>query len=95
MLCYLRHPGRPLRVNEPPAALISFIAEQIDVPPEAIDGSEQNRWRHAAELQERLGLRPFGTRPADYVWATAEQATGNPDGFRPLRAMPEADLLAA
>ena len=68
MLCYLRHPGRTLRVNErPPAALISFIAEQIDVPPEAIDGylaSEQNRRRHAAELQERLGLRPFGTRPA-------------------------------
>ena len=31
MLCYLRYPGRPLRINErPPAALISFVAEQID-----------------------------------------------------------------
>ena len=36
MLCYLRHPGRPLRTNErPPAALVSFVAEQIDVQPES------------------------------------------------------------
>src|SRR6516165_3890767 len=35
-LCYLRYPGRPLRINErPPAALISFVAEQIDVRPES------------------------------------------------------------
>ena len=38
MLCYLRHPGRPLKTNErPPAALVSFVAEQIDVLPEALD----------------------------------------------------------
>ena len=37
MLCYLRHPGRPLRTNErPPTALVSFVAEQVDVQPEAI-----------------------------------------------------------
>ena len=64
MLCYLRYPGRPLRINErPPAALISFVAEQIDVRPECIDDylvSAQNRRRHAAELQDRLRLRPFG-----------------------------------
>ena len=57
MLCYLRHPGRPLRTNErPPAALVSFIAEQIDVRPEAIDNylASQTRRRHAAELQDRL-----------------------------------------
>ena len=68
MLCYLRHPGRPLRADErPPASLVSFIADQIDVLPEAIEeylASEQNRRRHAAELQERLRLRPFGTRPS-------------------------------
>ena len=68
MLCYLRYPGRPLRVGErPPAALVSFVAEQIDVRPETIDDYlvfEQNRRRHAAELQDRLRLRPFGTRPA-------------------------------
>jgi len=68
MLCYLRHPGRPLRISErPPAALVSFVARQIDVRPETIDdylSSEQNRRRHAAELQNRLRLRPFGRRPA-------------------------------
>src|SRR5271169_4752038 len=68
MLCYLRYPGRSLRTNErPPAALVSFVAEQVDARPEAIDdylASEQNRRRHAAELQDRLRLRPFGTRPA-------------------------------
>ena len=68
MLCYLRYPGRPLRVGErPPAALVSFVAEQIDVRPETIDDYlvfKQNRRRHAAELQDRLRLRPFGTRPA-------------------------------
>src|SRR6516225_9393506 len=68
MLCYLRYPGRPLRINErPPAPLISFVAEQIDVRPESIDDyliSGQNRRRHAAELQDRLRLRPFGKHPA-------------------------------
>ena len=68
MLCYLRHPGRPLRANErPPPALVRFVAAQIDVLPESTVGylaSEQNRRRHAAELQDRLGFRPFGTRPA-------------------------------
>ena len=68
MLCYHRHPGRPLRTNErPPAVLVSFVAEQIDVRPEVIDdylASEQNRRRHAAELQERLRLRPFGKHAA-------------------------------
>ena len=30
MLCYLRYPGRPLRIDErPPIALISFVAEQM------------------------------------------------------------------
>ena len=68
MLCYLRHPGRPLRANErPPPALVHFVAAQIDVLPQSTVGylaSEQNRRRHAAELQDRLGFRPFGTRPA-------------------------------
>jgi Domain of unknown function (DUF4158) len=66
MLCYLRHPGRPLRTNErPPAALVSFVAEQIDAQPEAIDDylASQTRRRHAAALQDRLRLRPFG-KPA-------------------------------
>lgn len=61
MLCYLRHPGRPLKANErPPSALVSFVAGQIDAFPEAIDeylAVERNRQRHAIELQDQLGLR--------------------------------------
>src|SRR5467141_616344 len=68
MLCYLRYPGRPLKAGErPPRPLLLFIAEQIDALPEAIEdylAAERNRRRHAAELQDRLGFRPFGTRPA-------------------------------
>lgn len=68
MLCYLRHPGRALKTNErPPSALVSFVAGQIDAFPEAIDeylAVERNRQRHAIELQDQLGFRPFGARPA-------------------------------
>jgi Domain of unknown function (DUF4158) len=68
MLCYLRYPGRPLRAGErPPGPLLAFIADQIGVLPESVDEyliAERNRRCHAAELQDRLQLRPFGTRPA-------------------------------
>src|ERR1700730_13487684 len=68
MVCYLPYPGRPRKAGErPPRPLLSFIAEQIDALPEAIEdylAAERNRRRHAAELQDRLGFRPFGTRPA-------------------------------
>ena len=68
MLCYLRHPGRPMRVGEhPPSALISFVAAQIDVLPETVAGyltAERAIRRHATEWQTRLGLRPYGPRSA-------------------------------
>jgi len=68
MLCYLRYPGRPLKTGErPPGALLSFVAEQIDVLPDSFDdylAAERNRQRHAADLQDRLRLYPFGTRSA-------------------------------
>ncbi len=68
MLCYLRHPGRPLRASErPPESLLAFVAEQVGVLPSSIDeylSAERNRRCHAAELHDRLKLRPFGTRPA-------------------------------
>lgn len=68
MLGYLRHPGRPLRIGEcPPAALVAFLAEQVDVLPGCIEeylAAPRTCRRHAAEAQERLGLRPFGPRPA-------------------------------
>jgi len=68
MLCYLRHPGRTLRVGErPSAALLAFVAEQIGVFPESIDDYlvvPRNRQRHVIECQRQLGLRPFGKKAA-------------------------------
>lgn len=68
MLCYLRFPGRALRAGErPPPALLAFVAEQVEVLPDAIDdylAAERSRQRQAVERQEQLGLRPFGTRAA-------------------------------
>ena len=59
MRCYLRYPGRAMRAGErPPAALLAFVAEQIDVLPESIDkylAEERNRQRHAIECQDNLG----------------------------------------
>jgi Domain of unknown function (DUF4158) len=66
MLCLLRYPGRHLHAYERlPAALIAFVAEQIDVGADGVENpmpSEQTRRRHAAELQRRLRLRPFNAR---------------------------------
>jgi hypothetical protein len=68
MLCCLNSPGRALRAGEqPPAALIGFIAEQIGGLPQPIDEylvAERNCWRHSRECRQRLGLRPFGKRTA-------------------------------
>ncbi len=68
MRCYLRYPGRTLRVGErPPAAVLGFISAQINVFPEAIDeylATGRNQQRHAAECREQLGLRSFGKRAA-------------------------------
>ena len=64
MLCYLRHPGRPLRAGEtPPAELVSFVADQINVfSSEFEQYSEPNRQRHSVSLQGIFGLRPFEVR---------------------------------
>jgi TnpA family transposase len=68
MLCYLRFPGRALRTGErPPPALLAFVAEQVEVLPDAINdylAAERSRQRQSVECQEQLGLRPFGTRAA-------------------------------
>ena len=87
MLCYLRHPGRPLHAGErPPAALLAFVAEQIDVLPESIDdylAAERNRHRHAIEFQEQIW--------ASSVWADApprnwrQPAAAARDRGRPAR----------
>ena len=82
MLCYLGYPGRALRAGErPPAALIGFVAEQIGVLPDAIDGylaAKRNCWRHALDCQQRLGLRPFGKKTAtELAGCLSQQAIEN------------------
>ena len=59
--CLMRHLGRSWRHDEvPPAALVTFIAHQIDVPSIALreyGRRRQNRREHALEVQRHLGLR--------------------------------------
>lgn len=68
MLCYLRYPGRELRAGEqPPAQMLSFVADQIGVLPNALGSyfaADRNRLYHVAELQERLRTRSFGSNIA-------------------------------
>jgi TnpA family transposase len=91
MRCYLRYPGRPLRVGErPPAALLAFVADQIGVFPDAIDddlATERNRQRHAIECQEQLGLRYFGKRAAADVTAALLPAAMEDDRLAHLAAL--------
>lgn len=63
MLCYLRFPGRMLRQDEqPPAVLLAFVAEQLALDPVSFGDyaeRDQTRRAHIAELQTTLGYRPF------------------------------------
>ena len=75
LLVYLRHPGRVLEANEvAPAALLGYLARQLDVDPEAFAAyarRDQTRRSHLAELTAHLGLQAFD-RPAFHAmvaWA--------------------------
>jgi len=65
MLCYLRHPGRPLRAGERPSMqMVEFLADQIGVFPSALENyfaADRNRTHHITELQNALRLRSFCT----------------------------------
>jgi len=91
MLCYLRYPRRPLRINErPPAALISFVAEPRHHRLARGRRSTDHLLAHLSPLGwEHLNLT------GDYVWSRADQRTVNADGYRPLRMASEAALPAA
>src|SRR3954462_10209250 len=60
-LCLLRYPGQGLGPGEqPPAALLAFVAGQLCIGPAAVAGyarRDQTRREHATELQAALGLR--------------------------------------
>ncbi len=63
LLCYLRHPGRALEAGEtPPAELLAFIADQLDVDVAAFNRyqqRDQTRREQLAELVARFGCQTF------------------------------------
>jgi TnpA family transposase len=65
-LCVLRYPGRVLRRGEViPFPLLAFIADQIEVSPDAIAGfarRQPTRSEHLAVLRARFGFQDL-TRP--------------------------------
>jgi Domain of unknown function (DUF4158) len=63
LLCYLRYPGRALEASEtPPAELLTFIADQLDIDVAAFDRylqRDQTRREQLAELMARFGCQTF------------------------------------
>jgi hypothetical protein len=62
-LCYLRFPGQAMNLEaEPPAELLAYVAQQIQVNPNAwteYAARDETRREHAIELQSIFGYRPF------------------------------------
>ena len=87
-LCLMRHPGRAWLHDEAlPIAMIAFVAEQIDVPPEVLADygrRDQNRWEHAAEAQRHLGLHVPGREDRRAALAAALQAAEATDRGQPI-----------
>jgi Domain of unknown function (DUF4158) len=63
LLCYLRYPGRALEASEtPPAELLTFIADQLDIDVAAFDRylqRDQTRREQLAKLMARFGCQTF------------------------------------
>ncbi|MCP4029178.1 MAG: DUF4158 domain-containing protein [Sphingomonas sp.] len=59
LLLYMRWPGRVLEAGErPPGAILTFVADQIDVPATAFDDyarRDETRRAHIADLMQRFG----------------------------------------
>src|ERR1019366_5557352 len=81
-LCLLRYPGLGMGpAEQPPEAMIAFVANQLSVPAAAFADyaqRDQTRREHAVELQRYLCLRSFGLADwraclrvgTDAAWAT-------------------------
>jgi Domain of unknown function (DUF4158) len=65
-LCFLRHPGRAWTPDEVmPAAMLRFIALQIDADPADLDSyaeRDQTRREHAVEVMREYGFTAFGVK---------------------------------
>ena len=67
--------------------MVAFVAEQIDVSPEVLayyGRREQNRWEHAAEAQQHLGLHVSGREDKRAALAAALQAAEATDQGQPI-----------
>ena len=102
--CYLHYPGCALPTHaEPPAALLSFVAKQLQLEPRLWEQYAQRletRREHLAELQSWLGLTPFGKAHfVESVRRLTELARQTSRGMilaTALKAAPVAkDILAA
>ncbi len=64
LLLYMRWPGRVLEAGEkPPHAILTFVADQIDVPVTAFDDyarRDETRRAHLVDLMQRFGHSTFG-----------------------------------
>ena len=62
-LCALRYPGRLIRPGEViPQAVVSFVADQLDLDPEGLAGYAERaptRYDHLDALRDAYGLRTF------------------------------------
>ena len=87
-LCLMRHLGRSWRHDEvPPAALVTFIAHQIDVPSMALRDygrRGQNRREHALEVQRHLGLRQVDKHDLRAALGAALEAADATDHGQPI-----------
>ena len=93
-LCVLRYPGRVLRKGEVlPLHLLAFIAEQVDVPTDAIGGfarRPQTRYEHLAALRSRFGFFDLtDSTKADLKQWLAPIALKTTDGHAVLVALAE------
>ena len=84
-LCLVRYPGRVLRSDErPPPALITFVAEQIDVDPGIFSNyakRDETRREHALLLVRQLKLLTFnGLHFREIVRWLIPVALENPKG---------------
>ena len=85
-LCFLRSPdARGRRRRTMPAAMLRFIAQQVDAEPADLSGyaaRDQTRREHAIEVMSDYGFTTFGV--GDYrnlsAWLTA-QARGTDNGL--------------
>ena len=87
-LCLMSHPGRAWRHGETlPAPFVTFVAEQVAVPSNALADYMQRdttRREHATEAQRHLGLHPANRQDRRAALKTAIAAAASTDKGQPI-----------